>query len=277
MEKDRNQDIVIEAGRNTARYWRDLWAYRELFFFLAWRDVLVRYKQTVVGVLWCVLKPVMTMIVFTVVFGKLAKLPSDGAPYPVLVFAALLPWQFFAGAITECSNSLVSNGNLLAKTYFPRLIVPASSVIVGLVDFFVSFLILLGLMAFYQFWPGWRIVALPLFLGLAFGCALGGGLLFAALNVTYRDFRVIVPFLVQFGLFVSPVGFSSSVVPQAWRPFYAANPMVAVIDGFRWSVTGTAPPPEPMSLALCCVVTAVLLCTGVWYFRRTERCFADVI
>lgn len=277
MERGSDIEIVIKAGGSVTNYWRDLWRYRELFVFLAWRDLLVRYKQTLIGVLWCLLKPFTTMIVFVVIFGRLAHLPSDGAPYPVLVFAALLPWQFFSGALTDCSNSLVGNANLLAKVYFPRLIVPASSVVVGLVDFAISFLILLCLMGYYHFWPGWRILAFPMFLGLAACCSLGAGLLLAALNVSYRDFRQIVPFITQFGLFISPVGFSSSVVPEKWRLWYALNPMVAVIDGFRWSLTGTAPLPAANVIAVGCVVSGILLFSGVWYFRRTERSFADLI
>lgn len=277
MERGSDIEIIIKAGGSVANYWRDLWRYRELFVFLAWRDVLVRYKQTAIGVLWCVLRPLATMVVFAAIFGKLARLPSDGAPYPVLVFAALLPWQFFSSALTECSQSLVNNANLLAKVYFPRLIIPASSVVVGLVDFAVSLVILLGLMAYYHFWPGWRILALPLFLALGACAALGAGLTLAALNVSYRDFRQIVPFLTQFGLFVSPVGFSSSVVPETWRLLYALNPMVAVIDGFRWGVTGTAPAPGWDVILIGCAVSALLLGTGLWYFRRTERSFADVI
>ena len=268
---------MIRPGGSRAGYWRDLWAYRELFGILAWRDVTVRYKQTVLGVLWTVLKPFLTMVVFTVIFGRLAGLPSHGVPYPVLVFAALLPWQFFAGAINECGGSLISNANLLTKVYFPRLIIPASSVVASLVDFFVCCGIMAVLMVVYQVNPGWRLLWLPLFLGIACCAALGGGLLFAALSIRYRDFKHIVPFVVQFGLFVSPVGFSSAVVPERWRLIYALNPMVAVIDGFRWSLAGDQAAVPLSTLALSLFSTALLFSSGVWYFRRTERAFADEI
>lgn len=277
MQRGSDKEIVIRPGGNVAGYWRDIWMYRELFVFLAWRDILVRYKQTVIGVLWCILKPVLTMIIFTVVFGKLARLPSDGIPYPILVFSALLPWQFFAGAVTECSNSLVGNANLLSKVYFPRFIVPASTVMVSLVDFLVAFTVLIGLMLFYRVEPGWQLLLLPVFAGLAFFSALGLGLLFAALNVNYRDFRHLVPFMMQFGLFVSPVGFSSAIVPERWRLLYALNPMVAIIDGFRWSVAGASTGLDLQSSCLSGAVSLMLFASGIWYFRRTERSFADVI
>ena len=206
--------LIIEAGRSENQYWKDIWRYRELFYFLAWRDILVRYKQTAIGVAWALIRPLLTMIVFTVVFGNIAQLPSEGVPYPILVFAAMLPWQFFANALSECSNSLLSNSNLISKVYFPRLIVPASAVIVSFVDFLISGTIMLALMAWYNYVPDWRILTLPLFIAIAFTAAIGGGLWLAALNVQYRDFRYIVPFIVQFGLYVSPVGFSSTVVPR---------------------------------------------------------------
>ncbi len=210
--------LRIEAGRTEAQYWKDIWRYRELFYFLAWRDILVRYKQTFIGIAWALIRPFLTMIVFTIVFGRLANLPSDGgAPYPILVFSAMLPWQFFASALSECSNSLINNSNLISKVYFPRLVVPTSAVIVSFVDFLISGVILLGLMAWYDFVPGWRILALPVFVLIAFAAATGCGLWLAALNVQYRDFRYIVPFIVQFGLYISPVGFSSNVVPEQWR------------------------------------------------------------
>jgi len=271
-------ELVIEAGRVERQYWNDLWRYRQLFYFLAWRDLLVRYKQTVIGVAWALVRPVLTMVVFTAVFGKLAKLPSDGAaPYSVLVYAAMLPWQFFATSLTESSNSLIGNVSLVSKVYFPRLIVPTGSVITSFVDFLISFAILIVIMAWYRFWPDWRIVFLPLFIALAVATAIGAGLWLCALTVAYRDFRYIVPFIVQFGLYVSPVGFSSSVVPERWRFLYSLNPMVGVIDGFRWALMrGQAPLYWPGLIA--CVGLALVLCvSGIWYFRRMERTFADVI
>jgi lipopolysaccharide transport system permease protein len=269
--------LVIEAGRTERQYWKDLWRYRELFYFLAWRDILVRYKQTVIGMAWALIRPFLTMIVFTVVFGNLAKLPSEGAPYPILVFAGMLPWQFFAGALSECSNSLISNANLISKVYFPRLIVPASAVIVSFVDFLVSGMILLGLMAWYNFVPSWRILMLPLFIGIAFAASMGAGLWLAALNVKYRDFRYVVPFIVQFGLYISPVGFSSSIVPQQWRWLYSLNPMVGVIDGFRWAILGGGSNLDWLGFTLSVGLVALLFASGVWYFRKVERTFADVI
>lgn len=271
-------ELVIEAGRTEAQYWRDLWRYRELFYFLAWRDILVRYKQTAIGVAWALIRPFLTMIVFTVVFGKLANLPSEGnAPYPILVFAAMLPWQFFANALSECSNSLINNANLISKVYFPRLVVPTSAVIVSFVDFLISGIILLGLMAWYNAVPSWRILALPLFVGVAFAAAMGAGLWLAALNVQYRDFRYVVPFLVQFGLYISPVGFSSTIVPERWRLLYSLNPMVGVIDGFRWAIIGGQVQLYWPGFLLSLLLVIVLLVTGILYFRRMERTFADVI
>lgn len=270
-------ELIIEAGRTERQYWKDLWRYRELFYFLAWRDILVRYKQTVIGVAWALVRPFLTMIVFTIVFGKLAKLPSDGAPYPILVFAAMLPWQFFANALSECSNSLISNSNLISKVYFPRLIVPASAVIVSFVDFMISGTILLGLMAWYSFIPSWRIVMLPLFVAIAFAASMGVGLWMAALNVQYRDFRYIVPFLVQFGLYISPVGFSSSVVPEQWRLVYSLNPMVGVIDGFRWAILGGESQLHVLGFGISLALVSTLFFTGILYFRKMERTFADVI
>lgn len=268
--------LIIEAGRTERQYWRDLWQYRELLYFLSWRDVLVRYKQTVIGVAWAVIRPLLTMIVFTVVFGTIAQLPSDGVPYPILVFAGMLPWQFFASSLTESSQSLIMNTNLVSKIYFPRLILPTSSVVVAFVDFAVSFVLMLGLMAIYSFWPSWRILLLPFFVLLAFVTALGPGLLITALNVKYRDFRYVVPFIVQMGLYISPVGFSSSVVPEKWRLLYSLNPMVGVIDGFRWAICGTEGLYLPGFL-LSIGISIVTLWGAVVYFRRTERTFADVI
>lgn len=271
------KELIIEAGRTESQYWKDLWRYRELFYFLAWRDILVRYKQTFIGMAWALIRPFMTMVVFSVVFGALAKLPSEGVPYPILVFTAMLPWQFFANALSECSSSLISNSNLISKVYFPRLIVPASAVIVSFVDFMVSGMILLGLMAWYNFVPTWRILMLPLFIAIAFAAAMGAGLWLAALNVKYRDFRYVVPFLVQFGLYISPVGFSSSIVPVEWRFIYSLNPMVGVIDGFRWAILGGESNLFLPGFVLSMEFVAILFVTGVWYFRKVERTFADVI
>jgi lipopolysaccharide transport system permease protein len=270
-------ELVIEAGRAERQYWKDLWRYRELFYFLAWRDILVRYKQTAIGIAWALIRPFLTMIVFTVVFGTLAKLPSEGVPYPILVFAAMLPWQFFANSLSECSNSLISNSNLISKVYFPRLIVPTSAVVVSFVDFMISGMILLGLMAWYNFVPSWRILTLPLFILIAFAAALGAGLWLASLNVQYRDFRFIVPFIVQFGLYISPVGFSSSVVPEKWRLLYSINPMVGVIDGFRWAILGGGAQLYWPGFILSMGLVTLLLISGIWYFRKMERTFADVI
>lgn len=272
------EEIIIQPGMSIKHYWRDLWRYRELFWFLSWRDILVRYKQTVIGVAWSVLRPLLTMIVFTVVFGRLAKLPAEaGAPYPVMVFAAMLPWNFFSNALSEGSNSLIANANMLTKVYFPRLIVPASSVIVALVDFLISCAILACIMAWYGFLPGWRMVALPLFLGLAFMVSFGFSLWFAALNVKYRDFRYVVPFIVQFGLYISPVGFSSSIVPEKWRLLYSLNPMVGVIDGFRWAILGGDSAINWPGFWLSGAITTLVFFGGIRYFRRMEREFADVI
>lgn len=270
-------ELVIEAGKTERHYWKDLWRYRELFYFLAWRDILVRYKQTAIGIAWALIRPLLTTIVFVFVFGKLAKLPSDGVPYAVLVFAALLPWQFFANAFVEAGNSLITNANMISKVYFPRLVVPASAVIVGLVDFLISGVMLAGLMLWYDVAPDWRIMTLPLFLAIAVVAAMGAGLWIAALNVKYRDFRYIVPFVVQFGLYASPVGFSSAIVPEQWRLLYSLNPMVGVIDGFRWAILGGENhlywPGMVFSIALLLVTTI----TGVLYFRKLEKSFADVI
>jgi lipopolysaccharide transport system permease protein len=269
--------LVIEAGRAERHYWADLWRYRELFYFLAWRDVLVRYKQTVIGVAWALLRPLLTMVVLTVVFGKLAKLPSGDVPYPLLVCAAILPWQFFANALSESSASLVSNANLISKIYFPRLIIPATSIVTSLVDFAISFILLIALMVWYGVYPDWRVLTLPLFVLVAVGAALGFGLWFTALNVKYRDFRYVIPFVVMFGLYISPVGFRSDIVPEQWRFLYALNPMVGVIDGFRWSLLGGRLDIYWPGFALSLAIVAAALLGGVRYFRRMERSFADVI
>jgi lipopolysaccharide transport system permease protein len=272
------KELTIEAGRAEKQYWKDLWTYRELFYFLAWRDILVRYKQTAIGLAWALIRPFLTMVVFTVVFGNIAKLPSEGdAPYPILVYSALLPWQFFSGALTECGNSLLKNSNLISKVYFPRLIVPVSGVIVSFVDFMISGIILLGLMAWYNYVPDWRILTLPLFILIAFAAAIGGGLWLAALNVEYRDLQQIIPFIVQFGLYISPVAFSSKVVPEQWRLLYSINPMVGVIDGFRWAILGGQSTIYLPGFALSLGLVALVLVSGIWYFRKMERKFADVI
>ncbi len=272
------KELTIEAGRAEKQYWKDLWTYRELFYFLAWRDILVRYKQTAIGLAWALIRPFLTMVVFTVVFGNIAKLPSEGdAPYPILVYSALLPWQFFSSALTECGNSLLKNSNLVSKVYFPRLIVPVSGVIVSFVDFMISGIILLGLMAWYNFVPDWRILTLPLFIVIAFAAAIGAGLWLAALNVEYRDLQYIIPFIVQFGLYISPVAFSSKVVPEQWRLLYSINPMVGVIDGFRWAILGGESTIYLPGFALSLGLVALVLVSGIWYFRKMERKFADVI
>ncbi len=271
-------ELIIEAGRTERQYWQDLWRYRELFYFLAWRDILVRYKQTMIGMAWALIRPFLTMVVFTVVFGKIAKLPTEGdTPYPILVFAAMLPWQFFANSLTECSNSLIGNANLISKVYFPRLIVPTSAVVVSFVDFLISGIILLGLMAWYDFAPSWRILTLPFFIAIAFAASMGAGLWLASLNVQYRDFRYIVPFIVQFGLYISPVGFSSNVVPGQWRLLYSLNPIVGVIDGFRWAILGGESNLYLPGFLLSLGFVAVFFFSGIWYFRKMERTFADVI
>jgi lipopolysaccharide transport system permease protein len=277
MSNQAQAEIVIEAGRSELHYWKDIWRYRELFYFLSWRDILVRYKQTAIGIAWSIIRPLMTMVVFTIVFGKFAKLPSYGVPYPILVYAAMLPWQFFSNSLSESGNSLIANSNMLSKVYFPRIVLPTSAVIVGLVDFFISFVILGVLMIWYQFLPDWKIITLPIFLLLALLAALGGGLLLSALNVKYRDFRYIVPFIVQFGLYISPVGFSSSIVPEKWRLLYSLNPMVGVIDGFRWAILGGNMQIYWPGFILSVVLTVGLFILGIRYFRKTERQFADVI
>ena len=269
--------LVLEAGRAESQYWKDLWRYRELLYFLAWRDVLVRYKQTVIGVAWALIRPFLTMVVFTVIFSKLAKLPSNGVPYPILVFTALLPWQLFSNSLADCGASLLTNSNLISKIYFPRLIVPASAVLVGFVDFLIAFGFLVGMMVWYGYSVDVRVIMLPLFTLWAVVAAGGAGLWLAALTVRYRDFRYIVPFLVQFGLYVSPVGFSSDIVPEKWRVLYSLNPMVGVIDGFRWAILGGKSELYFPGMLLSIGLSLAMFISGVWYFRRTERTFADII
>jgi lipopolysaccharide transport system permease protein len=270
-------ELIIEPGRAERQYWKDLWHYRELFYFLAWRDILVRYKQTVVGATWAIIRPFLTMVVLTVVFGRLANMPSGGVPYPILVFCGMLPWQFFSTAVSECGNSLIGNSALISRVYFPRMTVPASSVITSLVDFVLGAGLLVLLMAWYQYVPGPRVFLLPGFVLLALAAAFGTGLWISALTVKYRDFRFIVPFIVQFGLYLSPVGFSSDVVPDEWRLLYSVNPMVGVIDGFRWAILRGPVALYWPGLLLSIAAVSLLLATGIRYFRRTERSFADVI
>lgn len=276
MLKD-SPELVIKAGQASKNYWVDLWRYRELLYFLAWRDLLVRYKQTLIGAMWAFIRPALMIGVLTFVFGHIAKLPSDGVPYPVLVCAAVLPWQFFANALSDAGGSLVSNANLISKVYFPRLVVPGSALAVSLVDLAIASVLMFVLMGWYGLWPDWRVLALPFFTLLAVGAAFGAGLWVAALNVKYRDFRYVIPFIVQFGLYVTPVGFSSSVVPDRWRLLYSLNPMVGVIDGFRWALLGGDTALYWPGFLLSTALMIVLIITGVRYFRRTERYFADVI
>jgi len=269
---------IIEAGRAERHYWLDLWRYRELFRVLAWRDLSVRYKQTVIGVLWAIIRPFLTMLVFTIIFGRIARLPTDGnAPYALMVFAGILPWTFFSTGLSEASNSLINNASLISKVYFPRLIVPTAAVVVAFVDFLISFSILVVLMGWYRFWPDWRIIVLPTFALLAFLASIGPALWITSLNVKYRDFRYVIPFIVQFGLYVSPVGFSSSVVPPQWRLVYSLNPMVGVIDGFRWCILGRQSELFLPGLVTSVAVIAFFLWFGVHQFRKTEKSYADLI
>lgn len=273
-----NKDfLIIEAGKSERHYFADLWRFRELFYFISWRDILVRYKQTVIGIAWAVLRPLLTMLAFTLIFGRLAKLPSGDAPYPVLVFTALLPWQFFTTALSDASNSLIANSAMISKIYFPRMIMPISSVIVALIDFLISFVLLGIVMTFYRFAPSWKIVFMPLFLLLSIIFTLGIGLLFSALNVKYRDFRYIVPFIVTFGTYISPVGFSSDIVPERFRMIYSINPMVGVIDGFRWSIMGKGVSLYIPGFIISIALTIVIFILGIFYFRKTEKTFADRI
>jgi lipopolysaccharide transport system permease protein len=268
--------IVIEPGRSAKNYWRDLWLFRELFYILSWRDIKVRYKQTVIGAAWSIIRPLLTTVIFTVVFSRVAKLGSPGgAPYALLVFSGMLPWQFFANALSDVSNSLVGNANLVSKVYFPRMIIPASTIVTSLVDFAISFALLVGMLIMYQYVPDVKILMLPFFILLALTTVFGAGLYVTALNVKYRDFRYIIPFIVQIGLYVTPVGFSSAVIPGKWRLLYSLNPMVGVVDGFRWCIIN-----EPLywpGFALSCGISLGFLVLGVTYFRKTERSFADNI
>jgi lipopolysaccharide transport system permease protein len=276
---DRMRDvIVIEAGQSERRYWLDLWRYRELFRVLAWRDLSVRYKQTVIGVVWALIRPLLTMVIFTIIFERIAKLPSDGkAPYSLMVFAGILPWTFFSTGLSEASNSLINNTNLISKVYFPRLIVPIATIVVAMVDFLVSLCILLVLLGWYRFWPDWRIFILPAFAIMALFASVGPAIWVASLNVKYRDFRYVIPFIVQFGLYVSPVGFSSSVVPAQWRLLYSLNPIVGVIDGFRWCILRGETALYMPGILAGVAVTALFLWFGLRQFRKTEKTFADII
>jgi len=269
-------ELVIEAGHSEKHYWLDLWRYRELFYILSWRDIKVRYKQTAIGAAWSIIRPLLTMIIFTVIYGKLAHFAKDEVvPYAITVYAAMLPWQFFANALAEASNSLIGNSNLITKIYFPRMIIPASSVIVSFVDFGISALLMILLMAWYHFLPPVQVLLLPLFVIMTFLASFGTSLYITALNVKYRDFRYIIPFIVQFGLYISPVGFKSSKVPEQWRLLYSLNPMVGVIDGFRWCIVG-----EPIYLPgflTSCAVIVFFCIIGIRYFRKTEKTFADNI
>lgn len=270
-------ELILEPNSNVKYFWQELWRYKELFFFLAWRDILVRYKQTVIGVAWSVLRPLLSMVVFTIVFGALAKLPAGHAPYPLLVYAAMLPWQFFSNTLSESANSLIANTNLIAKIYFPRIIIPTTSMVVSAIDFCISCAIFALLMLGYAFAPDWKILFVPLFFLLAMLTSLGIGYWIAALNVKYRDFRYVVPFLVQFGLYISPVGFSSEVVPHNWRLLYALNPMVGVIDGFRWALLGQGVQIYWPGFWLSVVLAIGLFAFGAWFFMKLERELADVI
>lgn len=276
MNPPETPELVLEAGRSSRHYWGDLWRYRELLGFLAWRDIKVRYKQTVLGVLWALIQPAVTLAVFTFIFGRLAGMPAGNVPYPLLVLAGLLPWQLFAAAFSNASGSLVANTHLISKVYFPRLIVPLSSVAVALIDFVVVLLLLVSLCAWWRFVPDWRVVFLPLFVVLTLVTAIGTGLWLTALTVKYRDFRFVVPFLLQVGLFLSPVGFSSTNLPN-WRALYSLNPMVGAIDGFRWCLLRGEPALDSVNLGISVAMAAVLLVSGLWYFRRMERGFADII
>jgi lipopolysaccharide transport system permease protein len=271
--------IVIESGKTEKNYWKDIWRYRELFYILSWRDIKVRYKQTTLGILWAIIRPLLTMIVFTFVFGRLAHMKVQGnAPYAIMVYAGLLPWQFFSNALSESSSSLVDNERLITKVYFPRLIIPASSVITSSIDFLISFIILIILFFFYHYLPPIQILFIPVFWIMAFAASFGPGLYLTALNVKFRDFRYIIPFIVQFGLYISPVGFSSNMVPDKWRWAYALNPMVGVIDCFRWCIVKDAPNPlqqYPFYISLGVIVLFIWI--AIRQFRKMEKNFADLI
>ena len=278
VDDSSERTLIIEPGRAAKHYWLDLWHYRELFAILAWRDVSVQYKQTIIGAAWAIIRPALTMAIFTVVFGRVANLPTEGTvPYPLLVMGGMLPWFLVSTILTNGSGSLIQNSNLISKVYFPRLIVPVASSMVALVDFTLSLVLLFAMMIWFQFLPDWHLIFLPLFVVLALLAALGPALIMAALNVNYRDFRFIIPFAVQFGLYLSPVGFSSTVVPEKWRLLYALNPVVGVIDGFRWSLLGGQTRLDPVTLLISMVVITLFLFIGIKVFRKTERSFADLV
>lgn len=278
MNSDKDYDLTIEAGKVERNYWKDIWKYRDLFQILVWRDYKVRYKQTLIGIGWSVLRPLFTMLIFTLVFGRIAELPSEGdAPYAIMVFAALLPWQFFANAVSESSNSLLSNQNLITKVYFPRLIIPISTVVTSIVDMLISMALLLILMLIYNYPPTWHFIFVPLFMVLVFILAIGTSVLLASFNIKYRDFRYVIPFIIQAGLFISPVGFSSEVVPEEWQLFYSFNPMVGIIDGFRWAVLQGQPDFDSYFLINAVIISLGLLILGIYFFRRMEREIADII
>ena len=275
--KDKEFDLIIEPDRVERQYWADIWRYRELFYFLAWRDILVRYKQTVIGISWSVLRPLLTMLVFVLVFNKFAKLESGTTPYAILVYAALLPWLLFSTALSEASNSLISNSNLISKVYFPRMIVPVCSIVVCLIDFLLSAVIMVLVMMYYSYFPTYKILFLPLFIILTLFAAAGAGLWLAALNVNYRDFRFVVPFIIQIGLYISPVGFSSNFVSEKWRLLYSLNPLVGIIDGFRWCLLNEGADIYLPGFLMSAGFVIVMLIGGIRYFRKTEKTFADKI
>lgn len=274
----KTEPLIIKPGLAEKHYWKDLWRYRELFYVLAWRDVSVRYKQTAIGLAWALIQPLLTMVVFTVIFGKVAKLPTEGtAPYALMVYAAMLPWQLFSSSITGASNSLVGNANLISKVYFPRLIMPTASVMVAFVDFLISFFILVVLMIWYRYLPSWHILILPFFIVMVFLASIGPGLWITSLNVKFRDFRYIIPFIISIGLYISPVGFSSSIIPEHWRLIYSLNPMVGVIDGFRWAILGGESNIYMPGFILSWGIIAFFLWLGIRQFRKMEKYFADLI
>lgn len=268
--------LVIEPSRGwVSLRLKELWEYRELLYFLVWRDIKVRYKQTILGAAWAIIQPFFTMVVFSIFFGKLGKIPSDGVPYPIFSYAGLLPWSYFAGALAEASNSLVGSSNLIRKVYFPRLVIPLGGVFAGLVDFAIAFTVFIGMMIYYGIHPTWTMIMLPVFILLALVTALGVGLWLSALNVQYRDVRFVIPFLVQFWLFATPVAYPSSMLPEAWRTIYGINPMAGVVEGFRWALLGTTPP-GPL-IAVSASISVLLLVSGAFYFRRMEKTFADLV
>jgi lipopolysaccharide transport system permease protein len=269
--------MIIDSKDNWKIFnFKELWRYRELFYFLVWRDIKVRYKQTVLGAAWAILQPILSMIIFSVIFGRFAKLPSEGIPYPVFTFAALLPWQLFSYALTNSSNSLVNEKNLITKVYFPRIIIPFSSVVAGLLDFMIASVIFLVMMIFYQIPFTWRLLLVPVFIGIAVMTALSVGLWLTTLNVKYRDIRYVIPFLSQFWLYATPIAYSSSLIPDQWMWLYSLNPMVGVVDGFRWMLLGTAADFPPF-FYLSIIIVILLLISGFIYFKKTEDTFADVI